>query len=111
MQIGFIGLGSMGSAMALNLVKAGHEVRAWNRSQVASVPGVTLVRFAADAFEADAVFTMLSDDPAVREVILDAGLLGSAQPGLTHVVSSTISVARLRVALRNASLVVSWCQA
>ncbi len=30
MQIGFIGLGSMGAAMALNLVKAGHEVRAWN---------------------------------------------------------------------------------
>jgi 3-hydroxyisobutyrate dehydrogenase-like beta-hydroxyacid dehydrogenase len=76
MQIGFIGLGSMGSAMALNLVKAGHDVRAWNRSRVAqeSVPGVTLVKFAADAFEADAVFTMLSDDPAIREVILDAGL-------------------------------------
>ncbi len=61
MQIGFIGLGSMGSAMALNLVKAGHDVRAWNRSNVAqeSVPGVTLVKLAADAFEADAVFTML----------------------------------------------------
>lgn len=34
MQIGFIGLGSMGSAMALNLVKAGHDVRAWNRSKL-----------------------------------------------------------------------------
>ncbi|WP_342795391.1 NAD(P)-binding domain-containing protein [Nitrospirillum viridazoti] len=62
MQIGFIGLGGMGSAMALNLAKAGQDVRAWNRSKVAqeSVPGVTLVRLAADAFEADAVFTMLS---------------------------------------------------
>lgn len=98
MQIGFIGLGSMGSAMALNLVKAGHDVRAWNRSKVVqeSVPGVTLVKFAADAFETDAVFTMLSDDPAIREVILDAGLLGSAQPGITHVVTSTISVAFAR---------------
>ena len=32
MKIGFIGLGAMGSAMAKNLVAAGHEVRAWNRS-------------------------------------------------------------------------------
>ena len=98
MQIGFIGLGSMGSAMALNLVKAGHDVRAWNRSTVVqeSVPGVELVKLAADAFEADAVFTMLSDDQAIREVILDAGLLASAQPGLTHVVTSTISVAFAR---------------
>ncbi|NLS18610.1 NAD(P)-dependent oxidoreductase [Rhizobium sp. P40RR-XXII] len=98
MQIGFIGLGSMGSAMALNLVKAGHDVQAWNRSKVAqdSVPGVTLVDLAADAFQTDAVFTMLSDDAAIREVILDAGLLASAQPGLVHVVTSTISVAFAR---------------
>lgn len=94
MQIGFIGLGSMGSAMALNLVKAGHYVRAWNRSKVPqdSVPGVTLVELAADAFQTDVVFTMLSDDPAIREVILDPGLLASARPGLIHVVTSTISV-------------------
>jgi 3-hydroxyisobutyrate dehydrogenase-like beta-hydroxyacid dehydrogenase len=98
MQIGFIGLGSMGSAMALNLVKAGHDVRAWNRSKVApgGVPGVTLVESAAAAFEADVVFTMLSDDAAIRDVILDAGLLAGARPGLTHVVTSTISVAFAR---------------
>ncbi|MGN8094790.1 NAD(P)-dependent oxidoreductase [Methylobacterium radiotolerans] len=98
MQIGFIGLGSMGSAMALNLVKAGHEVRAWNRSRIVQdrVPGITLVPVAADAFQADAVFTMLSDDPAIREVILDAGLLAKARPGLTHVITSTISVALAR---------------
>lgn len=98
MQIGFIGLGSRGSAMALNLVKAGHDVRAWNRSKVAqdSAPGVTLVERAADAFQGDAVFTVLSDDPAIREVILDADLLASAQPGLTHIVTSTISVAFAR---------------
>ncbi len=32
MELGFIGLGAMGSAMASNLVKVGHKVRAWNRS-------------------------------------------------------------------------------
>lgn len=98
MQIGFVGLGSMGSAMALNLVKAGHDVRAWNRTKItpSSVPGVTIVELAADAFKADAVFTMLSDDSAIREVILDAGLLATAQPGLIHIVTSTISVAFAR---------------
>lgn len=95
MKIGFIGLGSMGSAMARNLVKAGHEVHAWNRSKVdpSTVPGLTLVDLAADAFQADVVFTMLSDDHAIRDVIIDAGLLATAQPGLIHVVTSTISVA------------------
>ena len=39
---------------------------------------------------------MLSDDPAIREVILDAGLLAKARPGLTHVITSTISVALAR---------------
>lgn len=98
MQIGFIGLGSMGSAMAMNLVKAGHEVRAWNRSRIVQdrVHGITLVPLVADAFQADAVFTMLSDDPAIREVILDAGVLARARPGLTHVITSTISVAFAR---------------
>ncbi len=35
---------------------------------------------------------MLSDDPAIREVLLDAGVLQAARPGLVHVVTSTISV-------------------
>jgi len=98
MQIGFIGLGNMGTGMAVNLVKAGHDVRAWNRSQLdpETVPGVTLLESAAEGFQADAVFTMLSDDPAIREVILDGGLLAGARRGLTHVVTSTISVAFAR---------------
>ncbi|MDB5447840.1 MAG: binding domain of 6-phosphogluconate dehydrogenase, partial [Phenylobacterium sp.] len=33
MEVGFIGLGSMGSAMASNLVRAGHQVRVWNRTK------------------------------------------------------------------------------
>jgi hypothetical protein len=70
MQVGFIGLGSMGTAMALNLVKAGHEVRAWNRTKLApdTIPGVTFVDLAQDAFQTDAVFTMLSDDAAMKAI-------------------------------------------
>ena len=97
MDVGFIGLGAMGSAMAANLVKAGHQVQAWNRSGNPGIDGLTMVAGPADAFQADVVLTMLSDDPAIREVLLDAGalqagVLQTARGGLVHVVTSTISV-------------------
>jgi 3-hydroxyisobutyrate dehydrogenase-like beta-hydroxyacid dehydrogenase len=91
MDIGFIGLGAMGSAMARNLARAGHRVTAWNRSGGA-VEGVTFAGTAAAAFAGDVVVTMLSEDAAIREVILEPGLLGRAGSGLVHVVASTISV-------------------
>lgn len=95
MQIGFIGLGSMGTAIANNLAKAGHDVRAWNRTAVApdAVPEVTLVDDADEAFQTEVVFTMLADDAVIREVIVEPALLERARPGLIHVVTSTISVA------------------
>ena len=93
MEVGFIGLGAMGSAMARNLAKAGHQVRAWNRSGDPGIEGVAMASDPAEAFGAEAVFTMLSDDPAIREVLLEPGVLGQARRGLVHVVTSTISVA------------------
>jgi 3-hydroxyisobutyrate dehydrogenase-like beta-hydroxyacid dehydrogenase len=95
MDIGFIGLGAMGSAMALNLAKAGHRVRAWNRSG-GEVEGVEMVATPAEAFAGDVVLTMLSEDNAIREVLLDSGVLDSAPNGVTHLVCSTISVAFAR---------------
>jgi 3-hydroxyisobutyrate dehydrogenase-like beta-hydroxyacid dehydrogenase len=92
MDVGFIGLGKMGIAMARNLEKAGHHVRAWNRSPVEAA-GLTLVKTAREAFQADVVFTMLSDDAALRAVVLDGGLLEDARQGLVHVGCSTISIA------------------
>ncbi len=92
MDVGFIGLGAMGNAMAANLVEAGHKVRAWNRSGKGP-DGLEIVGKPADAFQADVVFTMLSDDPAIREVLLEADVLKTAREGVVHVVSSTISVA------------------
>lgn len=95
MEIGFIGLGKMGRAMARNLARAGHQVRAWNRSGNAggAVEGVGLVAAPGDAFQADVVFTMLSDDAAIRAVLLAPDVLGAARAGVVHVVTSTISVA------------------
>ncbi|ALM81779.1 NAD(P)-dependent oxidoreductase [Bordetella sp. N] len=92
MEIGLIGLGAMGRAMAANLVAAGHDVKCWNRSG-GEVAGVTMVATPADAFQADAVLTMLADDAAISTALLDAGVLAAARPGVVHIVSSTISVA------------------
>jgi 3-hydroxyisobutyrate dehydrogenase-like beta-hydroxyacid dehydrogenase len=91
MDVGFIGLGKMGIAMARNIAKAGYRVRAWNRSPVDGA-GLDLVKTAREAFQADVVFTMLSDDAALRAVVLDTGLLKDARAGSVHVGCSTISI-------------------
>ena len=96
MDVGFIGLGAMGTAMAANLAKAGHDVRAWNRSGRPSAHGVRTVNSADDAFDAEVVLTMLSDDDAIRAVLLEPGVLRRGREGKVHVVMSTISVAFAR---------------
>jgi 3-hydroxyisobutyrate dehydrogenase-like beta-hydroxyacid dehydrogenase len=97
MDIGFIGLGNMGSAIAANLLKSGEDVSVWNRS---AGPAERLVaqgaRQAASpqaAFQAEVVFSMLANDQAVSEVILQSGALDGARPGAIHVCLTTLSVA------------------
>lgn len=96
MDIGFIGLGGMGHAMAENLLKAGHQLRVWNRTRERAAPlaalGATIVDEPADAFAGDAVLSMLADDAAAREVF-DAALLERAPRDLVHVNLATVSVA------------------
>ena len=92
MEIGINGLGAMGRAMAKNLAAAGHQVSAWNRSG-GTVEGIRMVGSPLDAFQGDAVLTMLSYDDVIRSVLLQAGVLEKARAGLVHVVASTISVA------------------
>jgi 3-hydroxyisobutyrate dehydrogenase-like beta-hydroxyacid dehydrogenase len=97
MDIGFIGLGRMGAAMAGNLVNAGHRVRVWNRSTEPVVAlealGAVAVASPAEAFDAGVVFSMLADDASVRAVILDGGVLQATRKGVAHVNCATISVA------------------
>ena len=98
MKIGFIGLGNMGAGMAANLLKAGHEVTAYNRSQdkVAALAqqGAKPAKTVAETCGGDIVITMLANDDAVSAVTFgDDGVLASLRPGTTHVSSSTISVA------------------
>jgi 3-hydroxyisobutyrate dehydrogenase-like beta-hydroxyacid dehydrogenase len=96
MDIGFIGLGEMGAVMVENILKAGHQVRVWNRSpdrsEALAAAGAQVVASPAEAFAGDAVFSMLADDAALRAVI-DASLLEHAPRGLIHVNMATISVA------------------
>ena len=95
MDVGFIGIGSMGAAMVPNLAKAGHRVKVWNRHAAASeaLSGVTVLASPVVAFQNEVVMTMLADDKAVRSVILDSGALSSAREDCVHVMMATISVA------------------
>lgn len=99
MKIGFIGLGKMGSGMAGNLQRAGHELTVYNRTAEKAEPftkaAATLAKSPRQAaLGADAVFTMLANDDALRSVALgDEGLAAGLGPNAVHISSSTISVA------------------
>ncbi|TDN92167.1 NAD(P)-dependent oxidoreductase [Microbacterium sp. BK668] len=104
--IGFLGLGTMGSAMARRLVDAGHDVRVWNRSPDAAAPlleaGAVLAASPGDALEAGLSVSMLADD-AAAETVLDAAAVRRAR-GI-HVNMASISPAaadRLRALFRAA---------
>jgi 3-hydroxyisobutyrate dehydrogenase-like beta-hydroxyacid dehydrogenase len=98
MKTGFIGLGHMGSAMAANLLKAGHEVTVFNRSPEKLRPllelGAHQAGSVADACRGELVVTMLADDTAVSDVALsNEGIVSVLRKGAIHLSMSTISVA------------------
>ncbi|MBW4022215.1 MAG: NAD(P)-dependent oxidoreductase [Proteobacteria bacterium] len=78
MQIGFIGLGLMGTPIVLNLRKAGYEVRVWNRTQSKAAAALDRGALWADSIAAlaeasDVVITMVTDAAASDAVICGAG--------------------------------------
>ena len=98
MKIGFIGLGRMGSGMAANLVKAGHEVSVHNRTSGKDRElvemGARSARTVEEACRGDAVVTMLANDEAVEAVVYGGeGVLVHLAKGGTHISCSRISVA------------------
>lgn len=98
MRIGLIGLGQMGTGIAANLLKAGHELTVYNRTRAKAEAfaseGAKVADHIADACRGDAVITMLSNDDAVESAVYgDGGVLASLPKGAIHVSSSTISVA------------------
>jgi 3-hydroxyisobutyrate dehydrogenase len=102
MRIGFIGLGNMGLPMALNLVKAGHEIAGHDVSadavaKLAAAGGRAGQGIAALAAESEVIVTMLPAGEQVREVYLGPeGVIAKAKLGTLLIDSSTIDVATTR---------------
>jgi 3-hydroxyisobutyrate dehydrogenase-like beta-hydroxyacid dehydrogenase len=97
MQVGFIGLGNMGSGMAANLLKAGHALTVYNRTPAKAealvVEGATLAKTPREAARGDVVITMLADDAAVESVAFGRdGVLAGLKTLSIHISMSTISV-------------------
>ncbi len=100
--IGFLGLGTMGAAMAANLARAGFAVTAWNRSPGRAPElddlGVTRADIPADVARAtDIVVVCVSDTPDVEAVLFGSGgLAEGARPGQLVIDCSTISPSATR---------------
>jgi 3-hydroxyisobutyrate dehydrogenase len=102
MKVAFIGMGTMGAAMALNILKAGHEVTVHNRSRpkeepLAQAGARRAVSPQAAAKGAELVITCVSDTPDVEAVLLGAeGVVQGAPAGAIVVDMSTISPSATR---------------
>ena len=96
-NVGFIGLGIMGSPMALNLIKAGFQVAAYNRSAGKAAPiekaGGRIAATPAEAANgADFVMSIVSDSSASEMVMTGKdGVLEAVKPGAIIIDSATIS--------------------
>ncbi len=98
-RIGFIGLGIMGRGMARNLLKAGFNVRVWNRTPARmaelAAEGAASAKDPADlAAQCDILITCVSDTPDVEAVLLGAnppGAIHGLKPGSLVIDMSTIS--------------------
>jgi 3-hydroxyisobutyrate dehydrogenase len=101
-RVGFIGLGTMGAAMAANLARAGFPVTAWNRTPDRAPEldglGVTRATTPADvARSVDVVVVCVSDTPDVASVLLGPdGVAAGARAGTLVIDCSTISPAATR---------------
>jgi len=97
-KVAFLGLGAMGSRMAANLLKAGHELTVWNLTpEAAKKLAASGAKAAATPREAaegnDFIMAMVSNDEASRDVWLDRsnGALAGAKTGAIAIESSTLT--------------------
>ncbi len=103
MKIGFIGLGTMGRPMALNLMQHQHQLTVFARRAASLTPlvdggAVVAESPAAVAAGCDVIFTMLTGTDDVESVLLGAaGVAEGARPGTVVIDTSTIDPVRTRV--------------
>ena len=94
--ISYLGLGTMGSGMASNLLKTGYQLTVWNRSVEKCEPfarkGARVADTPTDAVrEVDLVMYCLSNDQAVEEVVFGTkGILGGIKEGVIAIDMSTV---------------------
>lgn len=102
MRVGYIGLGTMGAPMAMNILKAGFPLTVYNRT-----PSKATLLLEAGAYWAETpaevasrteiVFTNLSDTPDVLQILFGAnGVIEGAHPGMILIDNSTIKPAASR---------------
>ena len=97
MKVAFIGMGTMGVGMAMNILKAGHELTVHNRTRVKeeALADAGAQRAASPreaAAKAEIIVICVSDTPDVEEIILgDEGVIQGASQGAVVVDNSTIS--------------------
>jgi 2-hydroxy-3-oxopropionate reductase len=94
-KIGFIGIGLMGLPMAKNILKAGYNLKAFNRSQNKAEPlkefGAEIVSLIDDAVkDSDVVITMLTDDGAINDVMDSPNFLENLKSGATVIDMSSV---------------------
>ena len=102
-KVAFLGLGAMGSRMAANLLKAGHELTVWNRvpeaaNNLVASGAKTAVTPRGAAENNEFVMSMVSNDEASQQVWLDGpdGALAGMQDGTVAIQSSTLSPVWIR---------------
>jgi len=102
MKVAFIGMGGMGSAMARNLIQAGHALTVYNRTRsraetLASLGARVAITPGDAAAGAEVMITMLADDRAHEDTLFQPGnAIASLPAGAIHICMSTISVALSR---------------
>jgi 2-hydroxy-3-oxopropionate reductase len=102
MKIGFIGLGIMGRPMALNLLRAGHELTVWARRAESMQPLLDAGASGADSPAAvagavDLAISIVADAPDVEQVMVgEDGVASAGRAGLVAVDMSTIRPAAAR---------------
>jgi 3-hydroxyisobutyrate dehydrogenase-like beta-hydroxyacid dehydrogenase len=101
-KIAFLGLGQMGTPMATRLLQAGHDVTVWNRTAGRTAPlaergAATASTRAEAAAGVDVVITMVSDPPALEDVLFgEHGLAAALSAGQVLIEMSTVGPDEVR---------------
>ena len=100
-QIAFLGTGLMGGPMVRNLLKAGFQVRAWNRTAKKAAPlaadGAVICQTAAEAVSgADVIILMVSDGPTVHQLLFEQEIARAMSTGALVIDMSSIKAKEAR---------------